>query len=217
MLPCRGLRFDDLLRRQVRAAEETHLALPHQIVERAQGFLDRGLWVRAMQLVKIDAIGAQPLQARLDRVHDVVPRRALELARLIHRHAELAREHDRFALLAENSSEPLLRAAFVAVAVGGVDEVDAQLDRLAYDPARRRKIDAAAEVVAAEADDRHFERGAAEPPFAHRDHLAHCARVSPRIFRASSGVAISRPSPRAMLAMRSTSTALFLANSPGAI
>src|SRR5262244_2342056 len=203
------------LRRQIRAAEEAHLALPHQIIERAQGFLDRGLRVRAMQLVKVDPIGAQPPQARLDRVHDVAPRRPLELAGVVHRHAELAREHDRFALLAENSSKPLLRAAFVAVAVGGVDQVDAELDRLAYDAARRRKIDAAAEIVAAEADDGHFERGATEPPLVHPDRLAHCARVSPRIFRASSGVAISRPSPRAMLAMRSTSTALFLANSPG--
>src|SRR5262249_10183864 len=56
-----------------RAAEEAHLALSHQIIERAQGFLDRGLRVRAMQLVKVDPIGAQPLQARLGRVHDEAP------------------------------------------------------------------------------------------------------------------------------------------------
>src|SRR5215831_11345297 len=216
MLPRRGLRFDDLLRREIRAAEEAHLSVPHQLVERAQGFLDWRPRVRAMQLVKIDPIGTQPLQARLDRVHDIAPRRPLELAGLIHRHAELAREHDRFALLAENASEALLRAAFVAVAVGGVDQVDAELDRFAYNPARRRKIDAAAEVVSAEADDGHFKRGAAELALFHR-RIIHCACVSPRIFRASSGVAISRPNPRAMLTMRSTSTALFLANSPGAI
>src|SRR5262249_41141491 len=155
-------------------------------------------------------------EGRLARLHDVGARRPLELAGVVHRHAELAREHDRFALLAENSSEPLLRAAFVAVAVGGVDQVDAELDRLAYDAARRRKIDAAAEIVAAEAEG-HLERGATEPPLVHPDRLAHCACLSPRIFRASSGVAIPRPSPRAMPAMRSTSTALFLANSPGAI
>src|SRR5262245_42664282 len=98
-----------------------------------------------MQLGKLDPVGAQPPQARLDRLHDIAPRCPLELAGVVHRHAELAREHDRFALLAENSSEPLLRAAFVAVAVGGVDQVDAQLDRLAYDPDRRREIDATAE------------------------------------------------------------------------
>src|SRR5262249_27166383 len=85
-----------------------------------------------------------------------------------YRHADLAAEPDRLALLAENSSKPLLRAAFVAVAVGGVDQVDAELDRLAYDAARRRKIDAAAEIVAAEADDGHFKRGAAEPALFHR-------------------------------------------------
>src|SRR5262249_4876461 len=167
-LPCGGLRLDALLRRQIGAAEEAALALPHQIVERAQGFLDRGLRVWAMQLVKVDPIGVEPLQARLDRVHDIAPRRPLELAPVVHRHAELAREHDRFALLAENASEPLLRAAFVAIAVGGVDEVDAELDRLFYDAARRRKIDAAAEVIAAEADDGHFERGAAKSALFHR-------------------------------------------------
>src|SRR6516165_8658456 len=61
VLPRRGLCLDDLLRRKIRTAEETDLALLHQIIERAQGFLDRGLWVRVMQLVKIDPIGAQPL------------------------------------------------------------------------------------------------------------------------------------------------------------
>src|SRR5262245_9502337 len=121
-----------------------------------------------MQLVKVDPIGAQPFQAPLDGLHDIAPRCRLELAGVGHRYAELAREHGRFALLAENSSKPLLRAAFVAVAVGGVDQVDAELDRLAYDAARRRKIDAAAEIVAPEADDGHFERGAAEPALFHR-------------------------------------------------
>ena len=61
------------------------------------------------------------------------------------------------------------------------------------------------------------EYGATEPPLVHPGGLGHWARVSPRISRASSGVAISRPNPRAMLTMRSTRTALFLANSPGAI
>src|SRR5262249_33090299 len=136
-----------LLRIKIRAAGEAPVALPHQIIERAQRFLDRGLWVRAMQLVKVDPIGAQPLEPRLARVHDVAPRRPLELAGVIHRQAELAREHDCFALLAENSSEPLLRAAFVAVAVGGVDQIDAQLDRLAYDPAPRREIPATPHLV----------------------------------------------------------------------
>src|SRR5262249_26078998 len=98
VLPRRGLRLDDLLRPKIRAAQEAHLALPHQIIERAQRFLDRGLRVRAMQLVKVDPIGAQPLQTRLDRVHDVAPRRPLEPTGVIHRQAELAREHDCFAL-----------------------------------------------------------------------------------------------------------------------
>src|SRR5262249_57701456 len=123
-----------LLRIKIRAAGEAPVALPHQIIERAQRFLDRGLWVRAMQLVKVDPIGAQPLQTRLDRVHDVAPRRPLELAGVIHRQAELAREHDCFALLAENSSQPLLPAALLAVAVGGVDPTCSPTARLSISP-----------------------------------------------------------------------------------
>src|SRR5262249_56846317 len=143
-------------------------ALRTQITEGAEGSLVGGRGARAWQLERVNQTGAHPPQARLDRLHDIAPRRPLELAGVVHRHAELAREHDRFALLIKNLSEPLLRAAFVAVAVGGVHQVDAELDRLAYAPARCRKIDAAAEIVAAEADDGHFERGAAEPALFHR-------------------------------------------------
>src|SRR5467141_2200535 len=157
-----------------------------------------------MQLVKVDPIGVEPLQARLHSARDVRARRAFELALIIYRQAEFGREHGLFALWSKNSPELLLRAAPVAVAVGGVDQVDAKIDRLMHDPAGRREIDAAAEVVATEPDDGNFERGRAEPAL-EESHLAHCARLSPRIARASSGLAISRPSPRAMLTMRSTS------------
>src|SRR5262245_34950982 len=104
-----------------------------------------------MQLVKVDPMGVESLQARLDRVHDVAPRRTPELS--VHRQAEFGREHDLSALLAEDFSEPLLRAALVAVTVGGVDQVDAEINGLVYDAARRCKIDTAAEIVAAETDD----------------------------------------------------------------
>jgi hypothetical protein len=130
-----------------------------------------------MQLVKVDPMGVESLQARLDRVHDVAPRGALELPCIVHRQAEFGCEDDVFALFAEDSSEPLLRAAVVAVAVGGVDQVDPDLNRLVYDAARRLEIDAAAEIVAAEADDRHFECGAAEPAFVHRSALSLTARA----------------------------------------
>ena len=243
----RVLRRDHLLRRKVRAADVAHLALPHEIVERAQRLLDRRLLIWPVQLVEVDPVGAQPLQARLDRMHDVTPRRTAQLARIVHRQAELGCEHDLLALVTENASERLFRTAFVAVAVRGVDQVDAEVDRLVHDALRRRKIDTAAEIVAAEPDDGHVERRSPELAFcilvlrsseelrkrsrtgwphasrrvtassSHEDRVARLTAGAQPESRASSGVAISRPSPRAIPTMRSTSTALFFANSPGAI
>ena len=90
------------------------------------------------------------------------------LARVVHLQAELAGENDLLALRPENSSEFLLRAAAVAVAVGGVDQVDAAIDRRVHDPLRRLEIDAAAEIIAAEPDDGDFKRGGSELTFLHR-------------------------------------------------
>src|SRR5207244_2835337 len=94
--PRRLLRLDDLLRREVRAADEANLAGPNEIVQRTQRFLDWRLRIRLMQLVKIDPIGIESPQARLDRAHDIGARGAFELARAIHGHAEFGREHDLF-------------------------------------------------------------------------------------------------------------------------
>jgi len=120
-----------------------------------------------MQLVKVDPISIESPQARFDRVHNVAPRRTLELAGIVHRQAELGCEHDVLALGAEDSPEPLFRAALGAIAVGGIDQIDAEVDRLVHDTAGRREIDAAAEIIAAETDDGYLERRAAEPAFSY--------------------------------------------------
>src|SRR5260221_5958826 len=116
-----------------------------------------------MQLVKVDPIGVEPLQGRFHSAQDVGARRAFELALIIHRQAEFGREHDLFALWSKNSPELLLRAAPVAVAVGGVDQADAKIDWLMHDPARRRGIDAAAEVVSTQAHGAKLEPGSCQP------------------------------------------------------
>src|SRR5271155_4517578 len=85
------LRLDDLPRRQGRAADVADFALTDEIVERAHGLLDRGQRVGLMLLVEIDPAGPQPPQAGLDLGDDVTARRALELARAIHRPGEFGR------------------------------------------------------------------------------------------------------------------------------
>src|SRR5260221_12283431 len=104
----------------------------------AQRFLDRRLRIRPMQLVKVDPIGVEPLQARFHSAQDVGARRAFELALIIHRQAEFGREHDLFALWSKNSPELLLRASPGAVSVGGVQSADANIRRMLRDPVPSR-------------------------------------------------------------------------------
>ncbi len=60
--------FGDAPGRKVGIADVAHLALAHEIVERAQRLLDRRQRIVIVLLVEIDVVGLQPLQARLDRL-----------------------------------------------------------------------------------------------------------------------------------------------------
>ena len=53
------LRLDDLPGRQGRAADVAHLALPHEVVERAQGLLDRRPRVGDVLIVEVDLVGVR--------------------------------------------------------------------------------------------------------------------------------------------------------------
>ena len=55
-----------------------------------------------------------------------------------------------------SAAEELLGAAdFAAIDIGGVEQGDPEIERLVHHRLRRGVVDAAAEVVAAEADQRH--------------------------------------------------------------
>ncbi|MDT4849327.1 hypothetical protein FQZ97_834450 [compost metagenome] len=62
--------------REVRRAHITQLARAHEVVERGQRFFDRRARIEAVQLEQVDVVGAQPLQRRIDRLHEVMARRA---------------------------------------------------------------------------------------------------------------------------------------------
>ena len=85
--------------------------------------------------------------------------------------SELGRQHDVVAARPENAAQRLLRTAAVAVAIGGVDHVDAEVEGLVHDGARRSEIDAAAEIIAAQPDDGDMEIGVAELAGLHRADL----------------------------------------------
>src|SRR5262249_50502643 len=98
---------------------------------------------------------------------DVAARAAGKRLAVVHRIAEFAGEHDVLAPLAEDASERLFRAAAVAVGIGGVEARDAQGERLVHHRPRRVVIDAPAQVVAAQADQRHPQTRLAEIAYLH--------------------------------------------------
>src|ERR687885_1426664 len=63
--PRRFLHRAKLLGREVRAADLTHLASPHQFVESTERVLDRHVWVGPMELVEVDTVGPEAAQAVL--------------------------------------------------------------------------------------------------------------------------------------------------------
>ena len=161
------LRLDDLPGRQGRAADIAHLALLHEVVEGAQGLFDRRLGIGDMLLVEVDVIGVEPLQARLDGRHDVAPGGALQSPLPVHRPGKFAGEHDLVPPSGEGTAQLFLRPAALAIGVGGVEKGDAEIESLVHDGARRRIIDAPAEIVAAEPNRRDDQPGPTEIALLH--------------------------------------------------
>ena len=64
------LRFDDLLSGERRVPERPDEAGPLQVRQRAEGLVEAGVPVVAVQLVQVDVVGAQTPQAGLDRSAD---------------------------------------------------------------------------------------------------------------------------------------------------
>ena len=64
------MRVDDLPAGKIRAADIADFALTDQVVERAQGFLDRRERIGLVQLIEIDPIGAR--RRRLSSTSDMM-------------------------------------------------------------------------------------------------------------------------------------------------
>ena len=61
-------RLHQLPRREIRAADVANLAGVHQIVEGAKRILEVRERIEPMDLIEVDVVGAEPLQARVDRL-----------------------------------------------------------------------------------------------------------------------------------------------------
>ena len=176
----RGVR--DLPAGQVRVPDVPDLALGHQLVERGDRLLDRGHRVRGVQLVQVDVVGPQPRERLLHRDLDVAAAalgaRGRAVAHVRALVAELGREHDLVPAAREHLAEGELGPAVLAVGFGGVEERDARVDRRVDHRAGPLQVEAAAEVVAAEADHRDEQPGVTEGSIAHGRHHTDARRTS---------------------------------------
>ena len=103
-----------------------------------------------MHLIEVDVVGAEPAETALARANDVVPRPRLVL-RLLERRRPLRRDDDLGAARAERLAEPFLTRT---VRSGGVEQVEPFIERGRDHRLGLVFVDAEAEVVAADADDR---------------------------------------------------------------
>ena len=123
--------FAQLLRRHFGQAQMPHLAGLHQPRHGLHGFHYRNAEVTAVQVIQVNGVGAEPLQAavhRLPHIRRVAPDIRVAGRRGAHQ-AELGGQLDFAAALLEQPRDQLLVAA-AAIDVRRVDEADAGVHRV---------------------------------------------------------------------------------------
>ena len=73
------------------------MAVLHQSIQRLQGLLYRRGRVEAVDLVQVDVVGLQSLQAGIALAHDVAPGGATGVGTFAHRAEHLGGQYDIFA------------------------------------------------------------------------------------------------------------------------
>ena len=107
------------------------MAVADERVERLQRLLDRRRGIEAVDLIEIDMVEPEPLEALLALADDVTARGAARVRTVAHRPEHLGRDHDIVAGDAEvpdRLAEDALALA-AGIDIGGVDEVDAGGER----------------------------------------------------------------------------------------
>ena len=156
--------LDDLPGGEGGGANVADLAGAHEVVEGAQGLVDRDLGTRTMDLVEIDVVGLEAAETGLGLFDDVAAGVALGVGvGLVHRAVDLGGEENAGALAVagEGLADDFLAAA-AGVDVGGVDDVDAGVEGGVDDADGVLEFGAASEVHGPEGEGRNFDAGASE-------------------------------------------------------
>jgi hypothetical protein len=119
--------------------------------------LDGHAGIGTVLLVQVDAIGAEPPQAAFDRFGHPPGARAGMARVVVDGRDELRGDDHVVAMAAEGAAEVLLGSGS-AVDVGRVEEVDSRVERSVDYGRALLLVDAHAEVVAAQSDQRDLER-----------------------------------------------------------
>jgi len=109
-----------------------NLALPHQVLHRAGGFLGRSVLVGPVDLVQVDVVRIEVPQARFDALAQPAAARIPEKAATLH--PEAALRGDEHVLPPSPGPQSFAEEAFgrpEAVALRGVEECDPELERSA--------------------------------------------------------------------------------------
>jgi hypothetical protein len=135
-----------LVGQEVRAAGVPDLAGVDQIIQRAQGLVDRRRPVISVQLVQVDVVGLQPPQRGVDGRHDVLAGVAAVKRRRPGRGEALGGHDEPVPLAPQPAAEDLLgdapRAQVPAqrVRIGAIEKVDAPLRGPVQDRDRRTLV-----------------------------------------------------------------------------
>jgi hypothetical protein len=116
--------------------EVADLALMDEIGECAEGLVDVGVRIGAVDLVEVNPVGLQPPQRVLDLGHDPAPRVPALVGVTADRHVRLAGQDDVVAPAAgQRLADDQLRLA-ARVRIGSVEEIDPGVERTVDDPSR---------------------------------------------------------------------------------
>ncbi len=194
-------RLHQAIGRVVGGADVDHLAGAHRVVERAQQLFFGRAQVLHVDLIQIDAVGAEALEAVVDGACDAHARGSGAVGPGRHAEASLGRDDHLLARAArgEPLAEDALGQAVLAVDIGGIDEVDAGRERaiehteaflaVGADLVHERLGVGLAEGHAAEAEHRDLRAGLTELT------VAHAANSTPRPRHEAARTFYARSSP----------------------
>ena len=100
-----------------------------EVAQRAERLVDVGVGLGAVDLVQVDPVGSQPPERVLHLRDDPAPRVAALVGVVAHRAVDLGGQHDVVAPAAGQRLADDLLGLAARVHVGGVDEVDAGVER----------------------------------------------------------------------------------------